>query len=189
VSAIGRAFVAVVPPPEVLDALEAQLALAKEGSGLRWMRQDQLHFTLQFLGRVHDADGVTAALEREVSSVESFTARLKGCGAFPSVRRARIVWIGVDEGTEGMRTLADRVHAATEPFGHEREDRAYTPHLTVARASRQHAVQAVLSRVGDDAIGPEWRVGEVVLFESDTRPDGAVHTERQRFALGRTEIA
>jgi len=183
VTAIGRAFIAVVPPTEVLDALEAHLAPFKEASGLRWMRRDQLHFTLQFLGRVQDDESLADALERAVAPHAPFMARLAGAGAFPSPRRARAVWVGVAQGADELGALARAVHVATEELGHDREARAFTPHMTVARSSRPSAVGAVVDSIDVDRIDPDWQVNEVVLFESDTRPDGAVHSERRRLAL------
>jgi RNA 2',3'-cyclic 3'-phosphodiesterase len=183
VTAIGRAFVAVVPPAEVLDALEAHLESASEASDLRWMRREQLHFTLQFLGRVDDDESLVGALERAVAPHAPFAARLSGAGAFPSARRARVVWVGVAPGADELDALASAVHGATEELGYEREARTFTPHMTVARSSRPRAVGPVVDAIDGGAIGPDWNVTEVVLFESDTRPDGAVHSVWRRIAL------
>ena len=183
-TAIGRAFVAVVPPPVVLDALEARLASVQEGNELRWMRRDQLHFTVQFLGRVKNVEMLTGDLEHAIGQHAQFDARLGGSGAFPSTRRARVVWIGVDQGADPFGALASAVHRTTERMGYDTENRAFTPHMTVARASRPIAANSVVEKIGSEPIDPQWNVSEVLLFESDTRPDGAVHTVRRRFALG-----
>jgi RNA 2',3'-cyclic 3'-phosphodiesterase len=183
VTAIGRAFVAVVPPAEVLDALEARLAPARRESALRWMRRNQLHFTLQFLGRVGDEELLATALQRGIGPHASFEARLAGAGAFPSARRARVVWIGVDTGADPFGALARTIHQTTEQLGYEIESREYTPHMTVARSTRPSSVQHEIGGIGSESIEPAWDVSEVLLFASDTRPDGAVHTVRRRFEL------
>ena len=183
-SPIGRAFAAVVPPPEVLDALERRLAPVTRDADVRWMRRDQLHFTLQFLGRVDDEGALSAALVDVVSAEPVFTARLAGAGAFPSARRARVLWVGVSEGGDGFGALARAVRAATGELGFARDDKPFAAHMTVARSSRPRPLASVIDAIGPDPIGPSWRVDEALLFESDTRPDGAVHSVRERLELG-----
>ena len=82
-----------------------------------------------------------------------------------------------------MQSLARGVHSSTSALGYEREGRAYAPHLTVARASRPRDVHETLNMIGADPIGRAWPVEQALLFESDTRPDGAVHTVRHRLSL------
>jgi 2'-5' RNA ligase len=183
VSPIGRAFVAVVPPPEVLEALEHRLAPVARDVEVRWMRRDQLHFTLQFLGRVDDERVLSSALADVVSAEPVFTARLAGSGAFPSARRARVLWVGVSEGGDGFGALARAVREATGELGFTRDDKPFTAHMTVARSSRPRPMTSVIDSIDADPIGPSWRVEEALLFESDTRPDGAVHSVRERLEL------
>ena len=178
-SGLRRAFVAVVPPADVLDELERAVASARDAAtgGLSWSRRAQWHLTLQFLGPVHDVDPLVETITAAAASVRPCTTRLGGAGAFPSTSRASVVWVGVDEGVDEMSELASLIAAATAPLGFDADGRPFTPHLTVARARRPLPVTATLAAIGAGPFGRSWEVGEIVVFESDTRPSGAVYRE------------
>jgi RNA 2',3'-cyclic 3'-phosphodiesterase len=185
-TSIDRAFVAVVPPAEVLDALEARVAPLRAGEDrMRWSRRDQRHITLRFLGRVRDVDALTNAAGTAVGTVPGgFSVRLGGSGAFPRAARGTVLWIGVQEGADELTRLAEVVEAAAVGVGFEAEPRAFTPHVTLARAGRPRDLRQLVDALGDAPIGRGWDVDEVVLFASDTRPTGAVHEGIARFRLG-----
>ena len=151
--------------------------------GLRWSGPEQRHLTLQFLGRVADADALVESVTESVQPRAPFVVALGGGGAFPSARRASVLWIGVHEGGDGLTSLAGAVADATVPLGFAVDDRPYRPHLTVARSARARDLRGVVDELAVEP-SPAWTVDEMVLFDSDTRADGAVHTERARFALG-----
>jgi 2'-5' RNA ligase len=185
-SSLRRGFLAVVPPTVVVrsldDALEPVRAAAPPR--LTWTRQSQWHFTVRFLGPVHDVHALLGAVGERVVDVPVFTAGLGGTGAFPSARSASVVWVGLDEGADAMAALAAAVGRATEPIGYPPERQSFTPHLTVARARRPLPVGSLLASIGAGPFGRAWDVREVVLFESDTRSTGAVHREIAAVPLG-----
>jgi RNA 2',3'-cyclic 3'-phosphodiesterase len=131
-----RIFVAVFPPPEIRRALLGAARELPVAGEVRWARPENVHLTLKFLGDVpgDDVDRVAEALEPVRLRHEPFEAELSAFGAFPSARRARILWAGIGGGSEFLRDLARDVEASLEPLGFEREDRAYMPHLTLGRA-------------------------------------------------------
>lgn len=183
---VGRAFVAVVPPLEVLDAVERLVARLRGSIDLpraRWTTRAQWHVTLQFLGAVDDLDAVVGAVGGACASRTPFTVRLGGGGAFPSARRASVLWLGAVEGGDAFAALADAVGSALRPLGHEPDDRPFHPHLTLARFKRAADARPLIGLLGDGPVGPAWTASEVVVFESLTRPDGAEHVERARLAL------
>ena len=173
---LGRAFLAVVPPPTVLDAVAERIEpLTASNAPLRWPPRSQWHVTVQFLGPVDDAEALAAAVGSVVAPHAGFTHRLAGAGAFPSTRRGTVLWLGV-EPAEPIATLAAVVGNATAPLGHLPEPRPYHPHLTVARAPRPRPLTRAVETIGPDPVGPDWTVTHLALVVSDTRPDGAVHT-------------
>ena len=108
-------------------------------AGLRWTRPEQRHLTLQFLGPVTEsvADSLTESVAESVRRVAPFTLALGGGGAFPSARRASVVWLGVSTGADELAALAGEITAATAPLGFAGDDgRPYRPHLTLARVER-----------------------------------------------------
>lgn len=169
---MSRAFVAVVPPTGVLDAVDAVLASVRDDvEGARWTRREQWHLTLQFLGNRVDLDAVTEALGS--LAVGAGTVRLGGAGGFPSERRGRVLWLGVTEGAALLAQLAAAVGALLGPIGYEPEARPFHAHLTLARLARPGDLRAVVGELGPDPVGPAWVAREVVLFESLLRREGA----------------
>jgi len=178
---VSRAFIAVVPPDDVLDAVGNVLGRL-EVPGARITRRDQWHLTLQFLGNRADLDPVAGALSGLAGRPGA--VRLGDFGGFPRERRARVLWLGVVEGGKFLAQLVAAVGALLEPLGYPPEDREYQPHLTLARWKSPADLRAAVEALETGPVGPTWTVGEVVLFESFTKPTGAEHVERARFRLG-----
>jgi 2'-5' RNA ligase len=185
-SSLGRGFVAVVPPEEVLDAIAARLTPVRDAyDELRWSRREQWHLTLRFLGAVPDVDGLVAALRDTLGPVSRVGAlALGGVGAFPNARRASVVWFGVREGADALAQVATATEAACVAAGFASEPRPFHAHLTVARVPRPRDVGPVLDALGPDPVGASWSEAEVVVMSSDTRPTGAVYDEIARIPLG-----
>jgi 2'-5' RNA ligase len=184
VTRLARAFVALVPPGDVLDALAARLEpVAAEERRLRWLPRQQWHLTLEFLGPVGDAEALVDALGPAVAGVPPFAVRLHGGGGFPSPGRATVLWLGVEEPAP-VAALAAAVGRATAGLGPRAEDRAFHPHLTVARAPRPCSVAPLVETLADEVVGRAWTAERVALEVSDTRPSGAVHTVWAELPLG-----
>ncbi len=182
---MGRAFVAVRPPDAVLEAIEATLAPARKAMvGPRWAGRDQWHVTLQFLGPVATLAPVVEGLGAAVASLAPFRFQLGGSGAFPNPRRARVVWIGSEEGAGPMAGLAGAVTGVLAPLGYEAETRPFRSHLTVARLRDPGDVTPVLATLGDGVVGEAWTVEEIVLYQSRLSPSGSQYSVLARFPLG-----
>ena len=151
-----RTFVAVFPSPEVQEALHRAALAMPESGRFRLTEPRKIHLTLRFLGGVPE-DGLEramAALERAREGHEPFEVEISGYGAFPSERRARVLWAGIGEGSGRLRDLAGDVAGTLEEVGFGREPRPYVPHLTLGRARNRP--------VGFDAAGasaPALRFG------------------------------
>ena len=177
---MARAFVAVVPPPEVLDAV-ADAVGRLDVPGARVTRREQWHLTLQFLGNRVELDPVADALAG--LAVRPGAVQLGDFGGFPRERRARVLWLGVVEGGPFLAQLVAAVGALLGPLGYPPEEREYHPHLTLARWKSPADLRETVASLEAGPRGPAWTVEEVVLFESHTRPSGAEHVERGRFLL------
>ncbi len=131
-----RTFVAVFPPLEIREALVGAARELPVTGEVRPILPANIHLTLKFLGDVSegDLDRVAEALDQVRRRHQPFEAGFSGFGAFPSTRRARILWAGIGEGADRLRALARDVEASLGSLGFEREARAYLPHLTVGRA-------------------------------------------------------
>jgi 2'-5' RNA ligase len=166
---LSRAFVAVVPPPEVLDAVGAAVApVRREWPDLRWTPRAQWHVTLQFLGPVEDPDALVEGLREAMLEVAPFPVGLGGGGAFARERAATVLWAGVATGMEELGDLASVVARATARLGFAPEGRPYRPHVTLARSARVVDLRAAVGAFDAAPTAPPWTVGEVVLFDRET---------------------
>lgn len=131
-----RLFIAVFPPTDVQKvAYRAADSLRPGHDAVAWVKPGNLHYTMRFLGEV-DAAGATRAgdaMREAAASRARFGATLGGLGAFPSARRARVLWVGMLQGDEPMRLLASALDQALVRHGFERADEAFEPHLTLGR--------------------------------------------------------
>lgn len=186
-----RVFVAVFPPLEIrlaviAEALEKLRPLdSRSGDQVRWTRPENVHLTLKFLGDIREevlADLCTV-LEKICLKHSPFSAGLAGLGAFPSARRARILWAGVSAGSDRLRSLAAEIDDALAPLGFEREKRPYAPHLTVGRVRGRPAGFELPPSTKD----LEFQVRSIELVQSTLTPEGAVYKIVETFALGEKE--
>jgi 2'-5' RNA ligase len=176
-----RTFVAIFPPPGVQEALlRAARGLLAEDS-VRWTRPANVHLTLKFLGETpeENLEDIHAALGAVAGRHGAFRVRPSGLGAFPSARRGRTIWAGVDEGSDSLQALAEDVEKALEPLGFGRERRAYTPHATLGRVRKRFV------RLPEPDVGrlPDFRARRLDLVESVPGPDGVSYTVRGSYPL------
>ncbi len=177
-----RLFVAVFPPPEVREEASRTARRLLPDDRIRWSRPENVHLTLKFLGDVDEEslDGLRTALENVCAEHAPFDAGLAGLGAFPSSRRARILWAGVSEGSEQLRSLAAIVDAALSTSGFEREARSYEPHLTLGRV-RGRPTNLDLP---EETSGRSFEVGRIELVESMLSGTGPTYRTVEEFVLG-----
>ncbi len=178
-----RAFIAIDLPEPIHAALSRhQAAFRAACPDARWTRPEGIHLTLKFLGEISEtqAKQVTDALA-VLSNFSTFSVQAKGFGFFPDPRRPRVFWAGL-EAPPALAELADRVEAAMERLGFPREQRSFTPHLTLARFKvprPQPALQGMLPHDPPD-LG-HFEVSEFFLFESKLSPHGAEYRKVARF--------
>ena len=178
-----RIFVAIFPPLEIRrKALEKALR-PPLGQQVRWIAPRNAHLTLKFLGDVQEEvlGDLRVILEETCDRHATFGIELKELGAFPSARRSRIIWAGVGVGSEELRSLAADLDKALVPLGFEREERPYTPHLTLGRVRGRPADLSPLS----DTMDLNFRVRYVELVESRLTERGAIYQTIEAFALRR----
>jgi RNA 2',3'-cyclic 3'-phosphodiesterase len=144
------------------------------GNDYRLIGQEKIHLTLKFLGGLseRELDLATRALERLGGRHEPFGVSTSGFGAFPSERRARVLWVGVKAGADQLRTVANDVENLLETAGFDREDRPYVPHLTLGRAKGR---QARLEGPGTSPPELRFTVSSVELVQSVTGRHGATY--------------
>jgi 2'-5' RNA ligase len=179
-----RAFIAIDLPENIRAAVRSTQASFRSASpDARWTQPEGIHLTLKFLGEVSDRKvrEVCDSLKR-LGKFEAFAIGLRGFGFFPDARHPRVFWVGV-EALAGLSRLAEQIEEAMRANGFAREERAFRPHLTLARfrvPQPQPTLQALLAQQGEQKLG-NFEVSEFFLFESKLSPQGAEYRKVERF--------
>ncbi len=184
-----RTFLALDPGKAVIHRVVAlQEALAKSGADVKWVEPENLHLTLLFLGEVDQRDLI--AVCRAVGDVAgrhaAFPMAIEHAGAFPNLRRPRTLWVGVGTGAQEVTALHDALEAPLLDLGcYRREERGYTPHLTLGRVRADGGADALPTALTKAAT---WKAGESVIQEalvmgSELTPKGPVYTVLSRAKL------
>jgi len=191
-----RTFIAIELPPELrrrivehIDRLRCELP----GVRASWLREDNLHLTLKFLGnvRVTEIPKLSGAIARAVSGSRPFELTIAGCGVFPPKGRPNVLWIGVSSSRDStpdtrhpLSLLKSAIDDECSKAGFPREQRAFHPHLTIARL-RKRGDERRLAQIHLSIDFPPHRfsVSDVVLFKSELLSGGSKHTPISRHAL------
>jgi len=182
-----RLFVAIEIPQ---DIRAAYAALLKELRGVaplaKWVRAENLHVTLKFLGEIQPAK--LSALQNALETVRSeqrVTLEFRGLGFFPNERRPRVFWAGM-EPSANLKSLAVDIDHTAHRLGFPLEDRPYTPHLTLARFEASGIAPKLREAIHARVTHPfgSLTTSEFHLIESKLKPTGAEYTTVQtvRFA-------
>ncbi|MDQ3877438.1 MAG: RNA 2',3'-cyclic phosphodiesterase [Actinomycetota bacterium] len=179
-----RLFVAASVPRDLLQALdEATAALRSRFPQARWVPVENQHVTLKFVGwfpaaRLDEADGAVARAVRGVSLADISLSEL---GAFPSQRRMRVLWIGLEDPSRTLATIARSLDDTFEPLGIPVEQRGFSPHLTLARF--RTPVPAVEPLPDLTLARSDFRLTSVELYSSRLSPGGAQYEILRSFPL------
>ena len=179
-----RLFAAVRVPDEQLEVVDdATRPLRERLAGARWTAREQRHVTVKFVGyldaeHVDDARAAVAACALRHRAAQ---VRLSDLGAFPTPRRARVLWAGLDDPTNVLARLAADLDDAFRPLGVEPERRSFTPHLTLARFREPARLDGLPPLPAAEL--PPFPVAEVELFRSHLSPRGARYESLDRLPL------
>ncbi|HTS37391.1 MAG TPA: RNA 2',3'-cyclic phosphodiesterase [Candidatus Solibacter sp.] len=193
-----RLFIAL----DIDDGIRERIARFVEGvqpfaPDARWVNPESLHLTLKFIGEQPESEvdkikQVLAALRQPSTEI-----LFQGYGFFPTAKSARVFWVGIEAGPQ-LPALAHEIDAMTATLGIAKEDRAFSPHLTLARGAggsgspRHHKqdrpncafelVQKRLSALPTPEFGT-MTPREFFLYRSELSPKGSKYTKLARFAL------
>jgi 2'-5' RNA ligase len=179
-----RLFVALEIPTAVRENLAALVgtlrAISEEP---RWVRPENLHVTLKFLGEVPETKlGAVRTALAQIRSQQATKLEFRGLGFFPNEKHPRVFWAGI-EASKDLTELAEDIEGATEKLGVPRQQRPFSPHLTLARFERQGVPEKLRSTITENAQRDfgGLQTNEFHLIQSKLKPSGAEYTTLARF--------
>ncbi len=181
-----RGFIAVdIPPSPPLESLANQLRTAS--ASLKVVSTDQLHLTVKFLGDTEEGlvPEIVATIREACADLQPFPVTVRGTGAFPSLSRMNVVWVGI-EGAQPIGRIAADLEASLEALGFAAERRPWKAHVTLARVKGHRDLDRVqrIVEVRRDEVFGSHQVDRVHLKKSVLTPGGAQYSVVATVVLG-----
>ncbi|MGD0280191.1 MAG: RNA 2',3'-cyclic phosphodiesterase [Smithella sp.] len=184
-----RAFLAIEPPENILRKISGlQEKLKREISGrINWTRPHAQHLTLKFFGDIstEDVKNICAAVQKRTTSEVYLNLKIEALGVFPDGRKPRVLWCGTTGDVERLSVLQKKLDGDFAKIGFPAEDRPFRAHLTLARIKDPRELTGIneaLTKHGAFEAG-EFVCRELVLFQSNLSPQGAVYTKLEMFSF------
>jgi len=182
-----RTFICFELPEPILAQLrDYQEALKTYGPTVKWTRPGGIHLTLKFLGDVEEEkiDEIAGVLKEVSKEFEPIPIHVASSGVFPSYRKPRVFWVGVDEPSGTLERLQQRIEEELEKIGYEKESRRFHPHLTIGRLKRLTDLTRLVSKLKTDQIDMgSFTANEIVIMKSVLKQTGAEYTPLRKIEL------
>ena len=186
-----RTFIALELPPAVISLLhKVQQDLKRMNIWARWVRPENIHITLKFLGDINpgDIDKIGAAMTAAAIEFPPVTLTVRGIGVFPGIKRPRVIWVGLGGDIRSLLSLQSRLEQELAGAGFPKDKRSFKAHLTLGRI-KQAVNPATIRQMITDYAGlssDEFTFNQVVLVKSDLKPTGAVYSKLKQVNFGMT---
>ncbi len=181
-----RAFIALEIPQLIQESIEKQttrLRLELGNDLVRWVPTHNMHLTLKFLGEVASShmDFIKSMLNQIAETHTGFDLQIGSIGSFPNLKRPRVIWVGI-YAPAGLTPLQKSIEERTVRLGYKKEERPFSPHLTLGRVRQKLTGQEIqkisntLSTIQLGKIGTA-RVNSLHLYQSDLNSEGSIYTK------------
>jgi len=176
-----RAFIAIDLPQEIKSQLaKIQKHLASSNADAKWVEPENIHLTLKFLGEItpEQQNQITAILKEIGATYSTFPAQITSLGAFPKIDHPRIIWVGIEQGDQEIKTIVQKLEEELEKIGIPQESREFASHITLARVrsgkNRMELVNGLNNLLGKLQVA-EFKVGKITLFKSTLSHQGPLY--------------
>ncbi|MEA1881455.1 MAG: RNA 2',3'-cyclic phosphodiesterase [Candidatus Marinimicrobia bacterium] len=187
-----RTFVAI-PVPELVYALQDSLKATVDPKigKIRWVRKDQLHLTLKFLGDTTQdyIEKIRLTMQKIADQSNPFNLTIKGTGCFPKIERPRVMWAGINGEVDKLNKLVEAIQNDLDPLGFPKDSHAYHPHITLGRARYPQKNTPDISqflKTTFDLI--QFRIEKVQFISSELFPNGPVYTILSTHFFGNNSV-
>jgi 2'-5' RNA ligase len=182
-----RTFIAI----EIPASIQKQIALLQNrlksmGGGISWVKTDNIHLTLKFLGDVSQElmQQVIEATKKSCEAIKLFDLEIKGAGFFPDSKRPRVLWVGCEENSGNLLKIHQNLDILLSALGFEKELRKFSPHLTIGRVKEQHKSGEIPRLLQQTPfITEKFVVSEVIVMKSQLHPAGSIYTPLAKIKL------
>ena len=154
------------------------------GLRAKWVRPENIHLTLKFLGNINpaDIDNIGGAMVDAVGEIKTFNLVAGGIGVFPGINRPRVIWVGLKGQIQLLFAMQRLLEDNLAALGYKKEKRPFKGHLTLGRFKQSvnpNTIRRVLQEFGNLAI-EEFTARRVIFYKSDLKPTGAVYSQLQQ---------
>ena len=176
-----RTFIAIDLPESVRTAIRTiQADIRSSGFKARWVRPENVHLTLRFLGDVdtHLIAKINSAIQTSAKEIAPFHLGGRSIGVFPNSRRPRVLWMGLFGQIGALLRLQKKIETQLALLGFAKEKRTFTGHLTIGRIKGKAPLRQVIRILTqyETYVTEPFAVKEVILFKSQLTPDGSIYT-------------
>jgi len=177
-----RTFIAIELPEKIIYTIgKVQEEIKSYGLKIRWVRPENIHLTLKFLGdtKAADKENVARAVSESVTGYPPISLAVKGIGVFPGIKRPRVIWLGVSNQLDVLTTFQKTLDEKLEAIGFPKENRPFRGHLTLGRIKSKIDPKKL-----NDALkeftrfeSEHFLADRIILYKSDLKPNGPVYTK------------
>ena len=161
--------------------------MAVHGFRIRWIRPDNIHLTLKFLGDIETAsiNEIRGVMDESVRGQAPISLKAKGIGVFPGIKRPRVIWTGVSGQVNQLLECQKRFAENLDRIGFPKENRPFKAHLTFGRIKNRLDPKRLAGALAEFSgfESEEFVADRVILYKSDLKPTGAVYTKLVEVAL------
>jgi 2'-5' RNA ligase len=183
-----RSFIALDLPEDLKKGLQnLQDTVRKHTDCVRWVKPDNIHLTLKFLGAIDESqvEPIGRILENMTAGLTPFKLQVKGLGAFPNARNPKVIWVGMDNQQQRMVLFQQKLEETLAAIGFAPEKRGYSPHLTLGRIKESRGkrdIEQLLEKYKSEDLG-YFTADTIVFYRSDLNPSGPVYSSLKTIQL------
>ncbi len=183
-----RTFIAIKIPEDIRNQIAVlQSGLKGLGGKITWVKPENMHLTLKFLGETEERliENISEKLEQVVLSFKQSEIQVKGVGAFPNLRRAKVFWVGTEEDKNTLIELASKIDQQMSELGFGREKRRFSAHLTMGRVRDNRGIEPTIKKIQQKEtfdVG-KFVVKEVLFIKSELTQQGPIYTVLKKIKL------
>ncbi len=184
-----RSFLAFELPEEIKNTVSfIYNGLKSYSLDIKWVKEENIHLTVVFMGNINEKNliSIEEVVKESCDKYAPFTIRAKGIGIFSSIRKPRVLWIGIEGDIERMGNFRNRLQKKLKSFGIKEETRKFSPHLTLGRFKKGFNKTDKLIKLMpkfQEIVSSSVILKELTLFKSDLKPEGAIYTKLNSWPL------